>query len=541
VGGGINGTGAARDLALRGLKVALLEKRDLGAGATGGSSGMIHGGARYLTHEPAVTKQSCTDAGAIRRIASHMMFRIPFIFPMLRGYKVEGMGPGLALHMMDSLLYAYDLYQPRKGGLPHQRLKRDEALALEPGLNPAVTGALTWDEWGVDAIRLCLANALSAAEAGAQVHLRHHVTGFVVDEGRVRAVRFVDGATGRSGQLSCRAVLNAAGPWAQGVADRLGAHGLRLRPSKGVHLVVAGRVTNYAIAAQAVDGRSIFLEPWQDLTLIGTTDDDYYGDLDHVQASFDEVSYLLEAVQTVFPSIVDHRIIDTWCGVRPTLWAYGPNEDRLSREHDVIDHRHDGYGGVFSLVGGKLASYRLMASDAVDCLCQWLGHDVPCSTADEPLPGAEGDLEPERWAGEFEVSEMVVRRLMRRHGSRTGRMLRQSRVEGEPPGACICQCEQVLAVEVRHALRAEWARSLGDIMRRTRLGTGPCGGVGCAFQAAQMLARHLGRSPQWAAEQAYGFLNQRFRSRSPALRGFQVRSEALSNARLGLDCTKEPS
>jgi len=126
---------------------------------------------------------------------------------------------------------------------------------------------------------------------------------------------------------------------------------------------------------------------------------------------------------------------------------------------------------------------------------------------------------------------------MGRHGSRTGVMLHQSRVDGEPPAACVCQCEQVLAAEVRHAVRAEWARTLGDIMRRTRLGTGPCGGVGCAFQAAQILARQLGRSPQWALGQAYGFLNQRFRSRKAVVRGFQARNEAFSNVQLGLDRT----
>jgi len=342
IGGGVNGTGAARDLALRGLSVALLEKTDLGAGATGASSGMIHGGARYLTHEPGVTKVSCTDAGAVRRIAGHMLFRIPFIMPSRRGIKTQGLPPRVATHFVEAFQYAYDLYQPRKGGLPHQRLNRREALAIEPGLSKETVGAVTFDEWGIDAARLCAANALSAAAAGAKVLTHFQALAFERDDsGRVRAVRGRDGLSGRERTLRCRAVLNAAGPWGALVAREAGAS-LKLRPTKGVHVVLGGRVSNYLIAVFAIDGRAVFLEPWHDVTLVGTTDDDYYGDLDRLEATFDEVQYLLEAVGRFFPSVYDHRPIDTWVGVRPTLYQYGPNEDRVSRDHRVYDHRHEG-------------------------------------------------------------------------------------------------------------------------------------------------------------------------------------------------------
>jgi glycerol-3-phosphate dehydrogenase len=536
IGGGINGAGAARDLSLRGLRVALFERNDFGAGATGASSGMIHGGARYLTHEPGVTKLSCTDSGAVQRIAAHMIFRIPFLFPFKRGLKVEGMPPRLAHHLMDGLLYAYDLYQPLKGGLPHQRLGAAEALALEPGLSPDVVGAVSWDEWGIDAARLCAVNALSAAEAGARVFNHCEVVDFVRDgdEGPLRGVVVADRITARRRGVACKAVLNAAGPWCELVAGRAGAV-VRLRPAKGVHLVVGGRVSNYALSCVAIDGRTVFLEPWQDVTLIGTTDDDFYGDLDAVEATFDEASYLLQAVETVFPSIRDHRVIDTWAGIRPTLWTYGPNEDRLSREHRVFDHREEGADGLFSLAGGKLASYRAMAEDASDAVCERLGLGGPCRTAVEPLPGAEGDIDVERWAGEIGVAEPLVRKLARRYGCRTEQLLREARAREPASGpALACRCEQVLEAEVRHAVKNEWAQTLGDVMRRTRLGTGPCGGVSCAHRAAQVLARELGRDAAWAAQEAERFLAQRFRSRRPALAGFQARAEALGSAFLGL-------
>jgi glycerol-3-phosphate dehydrogenase len=309
---------------------------------------------------------------------------------------------------------------------------------------------------------------------------------------------------------------------------------VRLRPTKGVHLVIGGRVSNYAIAVIAVDGRAVFFEPWHDVTLIGTTDDDYYGDLDHLETTFDEANYLLQAVESVFPSIREHRVIDTWVGVRPTLYDYGPNEDRLSREHEVFDHRDEDAEGLFSLAGGKLASYRLMAEDASDTICEFLGHDAPCRTATEPLPGAEDELNPERWAGEFEIAESTVRKLIRRYGCRTPTILTESRSEGRAPGAVLCQCEQVLEAEIAHIVLHERVRTLGDIMRRTRLGTGPCGGVRCAHRAAQALARALGFDPAWAELEALRFVTQRFQSRRSVLGGFQARVDALNSTFLGL-------
>lgn len=534
IGGGVNGSGTARDLALRGLEVALVEQRDVGSGATGASSGMIHGGARYLTHEPHVTKTSCTDSGAVQRIASHMIFRIPFLFPFPAQGRVQGLPPRLAHHLVDSMLYAYDLYQPLKGGLPHQRLGREESLALEPGVTQDIVGSITWDEWGIDAARLCLANTLSAKEAGASVHLRTKVVGFLRDDdGRMRGVEVLDRFTGRRFSLRSRAVLNAAGPWSELVAKRAGAT-VRLRPTKGVHLLLGGRLSAYAIIALAVDGRTVFIEPWQDVTLIGTTDDDYYGDLDQLEVTLDEVGYLLEAAESVFPSIREHRIIDTWVGVRPTLWQYGPNEDRVSREHEVYDHRLDGVEGLFTLTGGKLASFRMMSEEAADAVCEYLGHDEPGVTAERPLPGAEGELELARWAGDYDLSEAVVRKLARRHGSRTGALLEHARDEAGCVGHIVCRCEQVLDSEIRHAVRHELARTLGDVMRRTRLGTGPCGGVGCTHRAASIMARELGRSPAWAIRTAQTFLAQRFRSRRPALSGEQARYESIGSTYLGL-------
>jgi glycerol-3-phosphate dehydrogenase len=533
IGGGVNGTGVARDAAMRGLRVALLDRNDLGFGASGNSSGMIHGGVRYLTDDPHVTETSCRDSGHIQAIAPHLLFRIPFLVPLNRGRFAW------AWYLaFDGFFEAYDRFQPLKRGQPHVRLRPEELRQLEPGLVGDLQGGMSFDEWGIDGVRLCVANAIDAEERGGRVLVG--VTAERIERdplGAVRAVSHRDRSTGQIGRITTRAVVNATGAWAPLTASLAGlpAKAARVRPGKGIHVVFDRRLSNYAIVAYAIDGRQIFIEPWQNVSIIGTTDDDYYGDLDCVEVTFDEAAYLLQAVETVFPSIRDHRVIDTWAGIRPTLWTYGPYEDRLSREHRVFDHRAEGAEGLFSLAGGKLASYRAMAEEAADAVCGRLGHAGSCRTATEPLPGSEGEVDAARWAGELGVAEPLVRKLGRRYGCRAEALLREARAKEPTSGPAVsCRCEQVLEAEVRSVAKREWAQTLGDVMRRTRLGAGPCGGVGCAHRAAQVLALELGRDATWAALEAERFLVQRFRSRRPALAGFQARVEALNAAFLGL-------
>ncbi|MDQ3037170.1 MAG: FAD-dependent oxidoreductase, partial [Myxococcota bacterium] len=196
IGGGVNGTGVARDCALRGMKVALFEKHDWGFGASGNSSGMIHGGARYLTDTPEVTKLSCQDSGYIQQIAPHLVFRIPFLFPI----PARGLASRVALAAVDAFFAFYDRYQPLKRGEPHNLLTPDEARALEPGLEGELRGAITFDEWGIDGARLCLSNVLDAQAHGATCAAHHEVLSFLRDPaelgGTVRGVVARDRETG---------------------------------------------------------------------------------------------------------------------------------------------------------------------------------------------------------------------------------------------------------------------------------------------------------------------------------------------------------
>lgn len=524
IGGGATGTGIFRDAAMRGLRCALVEKDDFGAGTTGASSGMIHGGARYLASQPKVTKLSCLEAGRVRRIAPHLLFRIPFVFPVPAARRRARM----MLLGMDGFFEAYDRYQPLKAGMRHRRLSAAETLAIEPGLSPDIVGAVTFDEWGIDSHRLCWLNARAGIEAGGDCFTHTRIDRLEPADRDGSAWEVGGGSTLDGGRwaATARCVVNAAGPWGPAVAA-LGGGGYRLRPAKGIHLVLDRRIVNFSIAATAPDGRTIFLEPWQNVTLLGTTDDDYYGDLDDIPVTQDEVQYLLQAMETVYPRIRSCRLVTTWAGVRPTLFEYGRYEDDLSRTHKVFDHGvSDERPGLFSVAGGKLASYRAMAEDATDAVLRFLGRTAPCRTADAPLPGGDGAGRPADAPPPPGLAPHTLRRLEYRHGSLVGEVLAPA---ADRPSLLrpICRCEPAIEAEVRHAVRREMAVTLDDVMRRTRLGTGPCCGVRCALPAATIVASEMGRDAAWAREEARRFLEGRYRARRPVVDGDGYRMEAI--------------
>jgi glycerol-3-phosphate dehydrogenase len=305
---------------------------------------------------------------------------------------------------------------------------------------------------------------------------------------------------------------------------------VRVRPGKGIHIVLDRRVVNYGILSSAIDGRQIFIYPWENVSVIGTTDDDYFGDLDDVVATSEEVRYLVQGIARVFPSVRGARAIGTYAGARATLYAYGPNEDALSREHEIVDHAADGAPGVYSLVGGKLASYRLFAQEAADLVASKdFGSNTPCSTHTRALPGGDRVPDAMALAREHEVTPVAARRLVFRQGVLAERVL--ERVARDPKeGDVVCACEPVLEAEVRHAVREEWACDVEDVARRTRLGLGACGGMRCAARCGQIVAEERGLSPGEGRAMAQAFLVKQARTRVVALNPAQARQEALALA-----------
>jgi len=533
LGGGANGAGAARDCALRGLRVLLLEKADFGVGASGNSSGMIHGGIRYMLSDRKVTELACRDSGYIQKIAPHLLFRIPFLIPFASRKEGATLRDRAEWYGTEVYVGTYDLYQPLKRGKPSTRLSAEELYALEPGLRPGLHGAVTLDEWGIDAFRLCALNALDARAHGADVRTWTEAREILREGGRVRGVRFRDALTGEEGEALAPAVFNATGAWSPALGRRSGVP-VPMRPGKGVHLTLDRRWSNYGIIGAAVDGRQIFVMPHENESIIGTTDDDYYGDPDDLEATNDEVEYLLEGAASLVPGVRRARITRAWCGLRTTIHAYGPNEDALSREHQLLDGAPHGAAGLLSLVGGKLASYRAQAEEATDRILALLGRPpVPCRTHLEPLPGGDEVPDPAALAAEWPVAAPVAARLVYRHGSRAREILRL--LEDDPRlGLVLCRDEAILAAEVVHCARHELVRRLQDLRRRCRVGLGACAGVDCARISAQLAGRELGWDAGRIRAELADLLDQGWRERRAIADGAQLAQEELVRGATGL-------
>jgi glycerol-3-phosphate dehydrogenase len=523
VGGGINGSGIARDAARRGLRVVLIEREDWGAGTTGASTRMVHGGLRYLLYDIPTTRHSSEDAGRIRRIAPHVTWRIPFLWPLFSGKP-------FITEATEAFLSAYDPHARRKGGLPHARLNGAEARALEPGLAANVTGALTLDEWGCDVYRLAALNALDARSCGAELHTHTEVIGLLRSGSAVRGVRVRDQLNGFERDIDAGLVVNAAGPWAGVVAGMADAR-VAMRTGKGVHVTFERRIGNYGLILEGVDGRILFLVPHGAETIVGTTDTDYYGDPVHADLDInrDEVAYVIEATARALPQARAWRPVRAWAGVRNTLFEWGVDADDLSRRHEVLDHEpRDGVAGLISIIGGKLAAYRQQSEEAVDLALRKLGRPpAACSTGTVPLPGAEPEPDFVALARRIPLPPAMLERVWRRVGSRIDEVFDRA---GPAELAPVCRSEGVTVAEIRYAVRVEQCRTLEDLRRHTHLGAGPCDGVDCAAAAAQEMAALLDWSAAAMRSALRGFFDERWTNRRPVLVGRTLAQEELLRA-----------
>jgi len=514
IGGGITGAGVVRDAAMRGLRVLLLERRDFASGTTGASMGMLHGGLRYLLYDPEMTHTSCVESGIIQRLAPHLVFRIPWLFPLL---------PGSHARIVEAVVAQYDRLAPLKNSSPHVLLTAREAREVEPALTERIEGALSADEPGVNPFRLVVLNLLSAVAHGAVV--RNHAEVVAVEhlgQGQWR-VRVREAWTGREWVYVAPCVVNAGGPWAPWVAALAGVH-LRLRPTKGTHIIFDRHVTSVA-----VNTGDVSILPHESTALCGLTDTFFEENPDRARPEPAEAESLLSSLEKALPAIRQARVIRAMAGVRPLIDQPGDDPRDLTRRHLVLDHAAEGADGFISVVGGKMVTYRLMAEEATGLACQKLGREVPCQTAEEPLPGGEAVSDPARLAEEYGLPLQTAFRLVTRHGAGSEQVLDPTR-EAPWERTHICICEPVTQAEVRHAIRHEWARTLDDLRRRTRLGTGPCQGFGCTARAVTLLAEELGEETPQAWEQMRAFLQERWKGRQPVLAGQQLPQEELTRA-----------
>lgn len=516
IGGGINGAGIARDAALRGFKVLLLEKNDFGSGTSSWSSRLIHGGLRYLEYgEIPLVFESLRERRRLRHVAPHLVDRLRINIPIYRSSRRRKFVIRIGM-------IAYDILSLGKKVPRHRMLTRDALIEEESGLrrDDLIGGAQYYDAQVTYAERLVLENVISARDAGAEVRNYSPVIGINVRQGSVHGLQFLDRASGSEVEVNARIIINAGGPWVDRVLATVNREFPRfMGGTKGSHIVVGSfaGAPNAAFYVEAVsDGRPFFVIPWNQQYLIGTTDIRYDGNPGEVRVSTGEVEYLLNETNRVFPdaNIGKLDIHFTYAGVRPLPKRDKGPESAITRKHVIFKHKHQARG-LISIIGGKLTTYRNLAEQTVNVAAKWLRKEsYKCQTRTLLLPGANNlaataahlKLMPD-------FSDACVSRLLSIYG---GRAKAVTDLGSQPAEETFIDSDQtVLVAEVAFVIRHEMAVSLIDIVhRRMMLGLRFDQGIELAERIAQCAAKELNwdlseTNRQLAELQAY---NDRFRS-----------------------------
>jgi glycerol-3-phosphate dehydrogenase len=491
VGGGITGAGVALDAAARGFSVALVERADYASGTSSRSSKLVHGGLRYLQNfDLGLVREALLERQLLVALAPHLVRPLPLVVSAFDGARPDRL-VGMGLNLYDVMAVDRDRLRSRRGRRGraerrgeengagdaswsperHRVISGEEVVELLPALagRDPTSGYLFYD-CQTDDVRLVLTVLGEAERFGAICANRLEVTGLIEHDGRAAGVRARDAESGEDIEIRAANVVNATGVW----ADQLRPGELhdeaelpRIRPSRGTHITL-GHDTLPLVGGAIVPaggGRTIFALPWLGRTLVGTTDNDYEGPLEHVQPSAEDIAYLLEATNSFFGTALStDQLTGAYAGVRPLISTGDPKKSvDISRKAELYETS----SGMITITGGKLTTFRRMAKMTVDRLVERESRDAPCRTHEIPLGQAIAVEDLARVEG---VPPESYAALAGRYGYAAHDVLAIAAERGElaqpiVPGAPDLLAEAVIAV------RREQARSVGDVLlRRTRLG-----------------------------------------------------------------------
>lgn len=470
IGGGATGAGIARDCALRGISVLLVERYDFTSGATGRNHGLLHSGARYAVTDRESATECIKENMILRRIASHCVEDTGGLFITLPEDDL-----GYQKTFIDSCLAA---------GIKAEAIDPAEARRLEPSVNPDLIGAVKVPDGAVDPFRLTMANVIDARLHGADVLTYHEVTGFLRAGTRIEGVKMTDLHSGEKISATADVVVNAAGIWGHIIAEKAGVE-VKMFPAKGSLLIFGHRVNNTVINRCRKPANADILVPGDTVCVIGTTSDRVpFSKVDNMEVTPEEVDVLLREGSMLAPSLATTRILRAYAGVRPLVASDNdPSGRSISRGIVCIDHAiRDGLEGFITITGGKLMTYRLMAEWTTDLICEKLGREgLRCTTAELPLPGSETAYNQEP------MPQGAARKAARgRHGSIYS-IIDMSTPENR---ALVCECEHVSVGEIEYAIQHLNVHNLVNLRRRTRLGMGTCQGQLCICRAADLLEKN---------------------------------------------------
>lgn len=508
IGGGITGAGTARDCAMRGLKVLLVEKYDFTNGATGRNHGLLHSGARYAVNDSESAAECIKENMTLRKIARHCVEETDGLFITLPE---------------DDLAYQAKFVEScHKAGIRADIIDPEEARRLEPAVNPRLIGAVRVPDASVDPFHLTTANIIDARRHGAVLRNYHEVTGFIIENGRVKGVHLRDNHTGEESNVYAEIVVNAAGIWGHLVAKLAGIT-VNMFPAKGTLLIFGHRVNNMVINRCRKPANADILVPDDAVCVIGTTSDRVpFDTIDHLRVTPEEVDLLIKEGAQLAPALLTTRVLRAYCGVRPLVASDDdPSGRNISRGIVCLDHEtRDGLAGLITITGGKMMTYRLMAETATDLVCKKLGIDKPCETATTPLPGSEPtDVETSHdFLGEASLA------AINRHGNNA----KEIKANSPETRALVCECEEVSVGEVNYAMDRLHVKNLINLRRRTRMGMGTCQGQLCACRAAGVMCQKMHEPEKLKADLA-SFVNERWKGTHPVAWGSALAEGQLSS------------
>jgi glycerol-3-phosphate dehydrogenase len=465
VGGGITGAGVARDAAMRGLSVALVEAADFASGTSSRSSRLIHGGVRYLEHgQLHLVFEACRERRILASIAPHLVRPLQFMWPVYEKARIR-------LWKLRAGLFLYDALALGRNLGRHRTLTTHVVTALEPELrHMGMVGGASYFDASTDDIRLTIATVLSARDAGAVVVNHASVHDLLMTSDGVCGARAVDLRTGVDIEIRARVVVNAAGPWSDAIVRMAEPQAHRaVRGTKGVHVAVPHeRIRNNGALTllSPIDGRVMFVIPTGAFSIIGTTDTDYDGRPERVRATTADITYLLRSANAFFPAahLTPGDVVAAWAGIRPLVASGDKNPDAASREHAIAWT----VPGLLSVTGGKLTTYRAMAVDVMDTVARRLrvGHRR-AATHKQPLPGGDfASLEDEHAIARATVGAPdIAEHLVHAYGTRWRELWQMASIDRTLAERLIPELPYI-AAELEWGITHEMARTLGDLLIR---------------------------------------------------------------------------
>ncbi len=507
IGGGVTGTGLARDLALRGVRCVVAEKQDVNAGASGGNHGLLHSGARYVASDPEAARECREEGELLKRLAPHCVEDTGGLFVAVQGDKEN---------------YIADFpHLCTKSGIQAKALDIKEAREMEPELSDKLIAAYQVADASVDPFKLSLDNIAQARLHGAQILCYHKVISFRIENRRIRAVILRNTLSGEEREVEADYVVSASGAWA-GMVANLADIQIPMVYSKGTLLVTQNRICRQVINRLRKPANADILVPGGTVSILGTTSV-RTEDPDECRPTIAEVDEIIEDGARMIPVLENTRYIRAYSGVRPLIGSSGGDDRNVTRGFALIDHAEHGIDNFITITGGKLTTFRLMAEKTADLLCKKLGVTAPCKTAAEPLPSSD--------SGQWTQPGLAPKMWLTKHAS---------------DDMILCECEMVskgIIDGIIDGIREQGGvPTLKSVGLRSRIGKGPCQGGFCSARIAPYMYDREELSGDRGLKELRDFLNERWKGKYPMLWDLPLEQaeiqEALHCGLFGLELSK---